>query len=90
MKLHKQTIIAIALLAATLAFAGNRLNAQWEELFNGKNLDGWEVKNGQQKFEAKDGVIVGTSVVGEPNGFLCTKTPTATLFWSSNSWPTKK
>ncbi len=73
MKPYKQIVVAAMLLATTLAFAGNRLNAQWENLFNGKDLNGWEVKNGQQKFEAKDGVIVGTSVVGEPNGFLCTK-----------------
>jgi hypothetical protein len=45
----------------------------WQDLFNGKNLDGWEVKNGQARFEAVDGMIVGTSVPKEPNSFLCTK-----------------
>lgn len=42
-------------------------------LFNGQNLDGWEQKGGTAKYEARDGVIVGTSVPHTPNSFLCTK-----------------
>jgi hypothetical protein len=45
----------------------------WRSLFNGKDLDGWEQKNGSAKYEAKDGEIVGTSVPNSPNSFLCTK-----------------
>jgi hypothetical protein len=45
----------------------------WIELFNGKNLDGWEQINGSARYEARDGVIVGTSVPNSPNSFLCTK-----------------
>lgn len=43
------------------------------ELFNGKNLDGWEIKNGTAPFTVEDGVIVGTFVGNTPNTFLCTK-----------------
>ena len=46
--------------------------AGFKDLFNGKDLAGWSVKGGKMKFEAKDGVIVGTCVKGQPNGFLCT------------------
>lgn len=42
-------------------------------LFNGKNLDGWEIKNGTAPFTVEDGVIVGTYTSGTPNTFLCTK-----------------
>jgi hypothetical protein len=45
----------------------------WVSLFNGKDLEGWEQKNGLAKYEAKDGAIVGTSVPNSPNSFLCTK-----------------
>jgi hypothetical protein len=66
-------ITAVALLVfASTSFAGNRLNMEWEMLFNGENLDGWEQKNGNAKYEVQDGVIVGTTVKGEPNSFLCT------------------
>ena len=42
-------------------------------LFNGKNLDGWQQLNGTAKYEVKDGTIVGTTVKGSPNSFLCTE-----------------
>jgi len=45
----------------------------WVSLFNGKDLEGWEQINGKAKYEAKDGAIVGTSVLNSPNSFLCTK-----------------
>ena len=46
---------------------------QWIELFNGKDLAGWKQLNGTAKYEARDGVIVGTTVRGSPNSFLCTE-----------------
>jgi hypothetical protein len=66
-------LMTLFLLTAISTFAGNRLNAEWEELFNGENLDGWEILNGQHKYEVVDGMIVGTTIVGQPNGFLSTK-----------------
>lgn len=47
--------------------------SQWESLFNGKDLKGWIPLNGHAKYEAKDGMIVGTTVLGEPNSFLATE-----------------
>ena len=44
----------------------------WRLLFNGENLDGWEVHSGSAKFEVSDGAIVGTTVPMSPNTFLCT------------------
>lgn len=49
------------------------LNEKWIPLFNGKNLDGWEQKGGNAKYEVIDGVIVGTSALNTPNSFLCTQ-----------------
>lgn len=52
--------------------------ADWKELFNGRNLDGWEVKGweprpGTADFRVEDNMIIGTSKTGVPNTFLCTE-----------------
>ena len=44
-------------------------------LFDGKTLQGWEILNGSAKYEVADGMIVGTTVAGSPNSFLCTTRP---------------
>jgi len=63
--------VSIALLA--LGCVSLAPTQEWVPLFNGKNLDGWEQKNGLAKYEAKDGCILGSSVPNSPNSFLCTK-----------------
>ncbi len=55
----------------TLAWA-SAAEGGWVSLFNGKDLTGWEQKNGLAKYEAKDGCIVGNSAPNSPNSFLCT------------------
>ncbi len=45
----------------------------WVSLFDGKSLDGWVVRSGFAKYHVEDGCIVGTTVKGSPNTFLCTK-----------------
>lgn len=45
----------------------------WVSLFNGKDLTGWKQLNGEAKYEVKDGVIVGTTVLNTPNSFICTE-----------------
>jgi hypothetical protein len=48
------------------------LLAQWKSLFNGKNLTGWNQKNGAAKYTVENGEIVGTTVANTTNSFLCT------------------
>jgi len=45
----------------------------WQELFNGKDLNGWKQLNGKAKYEVVDGTIVGTSTLNTPNSFLTTE-----------------
>ncbi len=45
----------------------------WQDLFNGKDLNGWKQLNGKAKYEVKDGAIVGTSTMNTPNSFLTTE-----------------
>lgn len=46
---------------------------KWVSLFDGKTLKGWTQKNGKAKYEVRDGMIVGTTVLNTPNSFLCTE-----------------
>jgi len=55
---------------ATVALATS--DDGWVDLFNGKDLEGWEQINGTAKYEAKDGCVVGTTVANSPTSFLCT------------------
>ncbi len=45
----------------------------WEDIFDGKTLNGWEQVQGNAKYEVKDGMIVGTTVLESPNSFLATQ-----------------
>lgn len=55
-----------------LSPAGAQENS-WQSLFNGNDLSGWKELNGAHLWEVKDGMIVGRTVPGQPNGFLCTE-----------------
>ncbi len=52
-----------------LMMAGN----DWVSLFNGKDLNGWKVLNGQADYKVVKGEIVGTSKTQIPNAFLATE-----------------
>ena len=45
---------------------------QWQTLFNGKDLNGWNQKNGKAIYTVENGEIVGTTVANTTNSFLCT------------------
>jgi hypothetical protein len=47
--------------------------AQWEYLFNGKDLKGFKQLNGKAKYTVEHGEIVGTTVLNTPNSFLATE-----------------
>lgn len=42
-------------------------------LFNGTDLTGWTPKGGTCRFEAKDGILIGTCVPGSSSTYLCTE-----------------
>jgi HEAT repeat protein/type 1 glutamine amidotransferase len=46
---------------------------KWQQLFDGKTLNGWIQRNGKARYEVVDGTIVGTTVLDTPNSFLCTE-----------------
>ena len=61
--------ILLFAVAATLSAA----DKPFAPLFDGKTLKGWEVCNGKATYAVENGEIVGTTVEGSPNSFLCTK-----------------
>jgi hypothetical protein len=71
MKLKVKVQFALIILAGMLA--GSVQAAEWQALFNGTDLSGWEQVNGTAQYEAKDGEIVGYTVADSPNSFLATK-----------------
>ena len=59
-------------LICVLSVVVNAQESGWQELFNGKDLSGWQQINGKAKYEVSNGEIVGTTVYGSPNSFLRT------------------
>lgn len=60
--------LAFAVLFASAAFAHD---AAPKPLFDGKTLDGWKVESGKAEYRVEDGAIVGKTVEGSGNTFLC-------------------
>lgn len=50
----------------------NGYSQKWQQLFDGKTLQGWTIKAGTATYQVENGVIVGTTVVNSPNTFLVT------------------
>lgn len=44
----------------------------WTILFDGKTLSGWERHSGTAEYRVEEGAIVGKTVAGTGNSFLCT------------------
>jgi hypothetical protein len=70
----KSILFSIIFLLTTFIAQSQNNNPKpsWESLFNGKNLKGWTQLNGTAKYEVKNGTVIGTTVKGSPNSFLCT------------------
>ncbi len=72
MRPRSRTILNAALLSLCCLGATARADDEgWTPLFDGKTLDGWAVRGGNARYRVEDGAIVGTTVEGSPNTFLC-------------------
>lgn len=67
----KKTVIAI--LAVIVTVSAWAQEPKWENLFNGRNLRGWEKLNGTAEYKIQDNSIIGISKMNTPNTFLATK-----------------
>lgn len=63
------TIMAFALPKKTRVIPPSE---KWIELFDGETFDGWARLNGDHAYTIEDGAIIGRTIEGSPNSFLCT------------------
>jgi hypothetical protein len=66
--IHRALALALLITVAITQSASG-----WHSLFNGRDLEGWTQLNGQATYAVRDGELIGTTVAGSPNSFLCTK-----------------
>ncbi len=80
--MHSLKPFSVARLAAATLFClfsaaprllADRADSGWVNLLNGKDLDGWVQRGGKANYRVEDGQLVGSSVPGTANSFLCTK-----------------
>jgi Domain of Unknown Function (DUF1080) len=65
----RATLLVLAVALAQGIAGGD--DEGWTPLFDGKTLDGWKVNGGTASYKVEEGAIVGTTVEGSPNTFLC-------------------
>lgn len=68
-KIHSRLV---SVLLAAMA-AGSIQAAEWQNLFNGTDLDGWEQVGGTARYVVEGDEIVGYTVPDSPNSFLTTQ-----------------
>jgi hypothetical protein len=72
-KFMKNTAYILLLTMLTnFSLAKHHEKGDLKSIFNGKNLDGWTQKNGTASYRIEKGAIVGKTMEGSPNSFLCT------------------
>ena len=66
------SIIFLLVIFVGVSAAKGQKKDEWVSLFDGKSLNGWSVHSGFAKYHIEDDAIVGSTVKGSPNTFLCT------------------
>ncbi len=69
--MKKQLVYILSSIIVLFLTAGKK--SDFEKIFDGKTLNGWEIRNGHAPFTIENGEIVGTYVMKTSNTFLCTK-----------------
>lgn len=70
---NTKLLVLAALFAGVVPLSVSGQSGKWENLFNGKDLQGWKQLNGKASYTIANGEIVGTTVSNEPNSFLATE-----------------
>lgn len=68
-----KTALPFSSLLLLLSASALAAEGPWIDLYNGKDLTGWVQRGGKAKYNAVGDRIVGTTVSGTPNSFLCTE-----------------
>ena len=73
MKRYIVILLTFVLASISLPEISFAAGENWQNLFDGKTLNGWIQRGGKAKYAVEDGMIVGTTVLNTPNSFLCTE-----------------
>ena len=65
----KRNILFLMLMVAVVTLRAQ----EWENLFNGENLKGWEKLDGSAEYRVENDEVIGVSKVKTPNTFMATK-----------------
>jgi hypothetical protein len=63
----------ITAMLATVVDGNAQSSGGWQNLFDGKTLNGWKRLAGKAEYKVEDGAIVGTTVMNSGNTFLVTE-----------------
>lgn len=85
------SVIAHCLLLIAYCLSSITMNAQstekgWENLFNGKDLNGWKRLGGTADYKVEDGMIVGRTVANSKNTFLVTEKEYGDFILEADIW----
>jgi hypothetical protein len=69
----KLLLLQVSLFTLLSLSAQKKNDAQWEYLFNGKDLTGFKQLNGHASYRVEHGELIGTTVLNQPNSFLATE-----------------
>jgi hypothetical protein len=64
--------ILLLTMLTNFSLAKHHEKGDLKSIFNGKNLDGWTQKNGTASYRIEKNAIIGKTMEGSPNSFLCT------------------
>jgi hypothetical protein len=64
--------ILLLTMLTNFSLAKHHEKGDFKSIFNGKNLDGWTQKNGTASYRIEKDAIIGKTMEGSPNSFLCT------------------
>ncbi len=71
-KLSIRLLLLCSVVYISVSNAGFAAGGDWQDLFDGKTLNGWVVRSGRATYEVENGQIVGTTATEGANTFLCT------------------
>ena len=63
-------LFIVAFFITVSPFAQTSARSGWQNLFNGKDLEGWKRLGGKAEYTVEDGIIVGRTVMNSRNTFL--------------------
>ncbi|MBN2634384.1 MAG: DUF1080 domain-containing protein [Bacteroidales bacterium] len=81
--MRKLTWILTAVMLISLSVSS--AEGQWKKMVK-KDLSGWEQLNGTAPFRVEKGVVIGTTVTGSPNSFMCTKEKYGDFILEFDTW----